>query len=111
MEKEVSWNVETQETIGLIPLVVPFNFLYFYIGISLNFHGNSKEASTQQNIHLSLPFKNVEWSQDDPLRLIHISTIVPFNQQNVLPYSDVEPTIAIWKENNRTTKDLIPCGN
>ena len=47
--------------IGLIPLVVPFNFLCSYIGLCLSFHSHPVEACTpQQNLHVSLPFEKVE---------------------------------------------------
>ena len=99
-------------TIGLIPLVVPFDFICSCIGLCLSSHGNLLETfRSQQYLHLSFPFEEIEWSQDDPLRLVHISALVPFSQQNALPVSDVKPAITIWKERNRYTKALKPCGN
>ena len=95
MEKEVSGYAQTQETIGLIPPIVPFNFLCSCIGLSLSCHGNPVEAFTpQQNLHLNLPLEKVEWSQDDLLRLIHSSEIVP-SVSKMLLVNDVEPTITI----------------
>ena len=111
MEKEVSWYAQTQNTIGLIPLVVPFNFLYSYIGLCLSFHIHPIDTfHSQQYLHLCFPFKEIKWSQDDLLKLIHSSEIVP-SVSKIAPSQDVEPKIAIWKEINRSTKDLIPCGN
>ena len=64
-------------------------------------HGNPVETFiSQQYLHLSFPFEEIEWSQDDPLRLVHISAPMPFSQQNELPVSDVEHEISIWKEIN-----------
>ena len=52
----------------------------------------------------------IKWSQDDLLRLIHSSKIVP-SVSRMLPVNDVKPAIKNWKERNRSTKALIPCGN
>ena len=112
MESEVSWNAQTQKTIGLIPLVVPVYFLCSCIGVCLNFHSNPVETChSQQYLHLIFPLKEIEWSQDDLLILVHSSVVVPSSQQNALLVNDVEPTITIWKEIYRSTKALIPCGN
>ena len=80
---------------------MPFDFLYSCIGLYLSIHGNPIETFlSQQYIHISFPFKQIEWIQDDPLRLVHISAHVPFSQQNALRDSDVKPAITIWRERN-----------
>ena len=72
MEKKVSGNADTQETISLIPPIVTLDILSFYIGINLSFHDHSKEEfNPSQNIHLCLPLQVVEWSQDHIVRLMH----------------------------------------
>ena len=86
MEEEVSLNAQTQKTIGLIPPIVPFNFLYSCIGFYLSFHSNPIDTfRSQQYLHLNFPLKEIEWSQDDLLRLVHSLEIVPSSQHNVLP--------------------------
>ena len=65
----------------------------------------------KQYLHLNFPLKEIEWSQDDLLRLVHSSETMPFSQQKNTHSQDVEPAIAIWKERNQSTKALIPCGN
>ena len=75
---------------------MPFNFLCNCIDLYLSYHGIIVESfHSQQYLHLSFLFEEIEWSQDDPLRLVHISATVPFNQQNALPDSDVELVIEI----------------
>ena len=111
MEKEVSRYAQTQETIGLIPPVVPFNFLCSCIGLYFSCHSHSIEAfRSQQYLHIWFPFKEVKWSQDDLLRLIHSSEIVTSVSRMIL-VNDVKPAIKNWKERNQSTKALIPCGN
>ena len=91
---------------------MPFDFLCSCIGLCLSIHGNPIDTFlSQQYLHLTFPFEEIEWSQDDPLRLVHISATMLPSQQNALPVSDVEPAITIWKERNQSTKALIPCGN
>ena len=91
--------MDQDERRGIIPPVVPFNFLCNCIGICLSIHGKPIYTFlSQKYIHLIFPFKEIEWSQDDPLRLVHISAPVPFSQQNALPVSDVKTEITIWKE-------------
>ena len=66
---------------GLIPHIVPFYFLCNYIGIYLSIHGKPIEIFlSQQYLHLSFPFEEIEWIQDDPLRLFHITAPVPLSQ-------------------------------
>ena len=86
MKKKVFGNYETQETISLIPPVVPLDILCYYIGISLSFHGGSEEAFTpHQNLHMFLPIEVTEWGQDDMVRLIHFFRNYDLNRMNVLP--------------------------
>ena len=44
---------QTQKTIGLIPPVVPFNFLYSCIGLSLYFHIYPERPFSLKNISIS----------------------------------------------------------
>ena len=97
MEKEVSGYTQTQETIGLIPPVVPFNILCSCIGLYFSCHSNPVEAfCSQQYLHLCFLFKEIKWSQDDLLRLIYSSEIVP-SISRMLPINDVEPTKQIGR--------------
>ena len=58
MEKEVSGYAQTQETIGLIPPIVPFYLLCSYIGLCFCFHSHSINAfHSQHYLHLCFPFK------------------------------------------------------
>ena len=92
MEKKVSRNTETQETISLISPIVLLDILCYCIGINLSFHGDSEDTlNPHQNLHLCLPFEVVEWNQDDMVRLIYSSATVPLNRQNALPMNDVDP--------------------
>ena len=89
----------------------PTNLLCSCIGIYFYWHSHSVEAfHSQQYLHLLFPFKEVKWSQDDLLRLIHSLENVPLVNRMV-PVNDVEPAITNWKKRNWSTKALIPCGN
>ena len=86
MEKKVSRNLETQETIRLIPPIVPVDIICCYIGIIVSFHGHSEESlSPNMNLHLFLPFGVVEWSQYYMVRLIHFLSDYALNRLNALP--------------------------
>ena len=52
---------------------------------------------SQWYLHLCFPFKEIKWSQDDLLRLIHSSEIVP-SVSRMLPVNDVEPAIQIGRK-------------
>ena len=94
------------------PSCCAIDFLCNCIGIFLSSHGKPIETFlSQKYLHLIFPFEEIEWSHDDPLRLVHILAPVPFSQQNVLPVNNVEPVIMIWKDKNQSIKALIPCGN
>ena len=100
MEKEVSGYAQTQETIGLIPPVVPFNFLRNYIGLYLSFHSHPIDTFlSQEYLYIYFPFKEVKWSQDDLLRFIHSSETVPLVNR-IDPSQHVKLAIEIWKERN-----------
>ena len=81
MKEEVSWNAQAQKAIGLIPPFVSFNFLCSYIGLCLSFHDNHVVTFlSQKYLHLIFPFEEIELSQDDPLRSVHILATMPFNK-------------------------------